>query len=159
MYAAFQKAAGTDKDATINSPGAEGIKSLLKAHKFETSLETVKQEFDKMGWTETTSLSWTDFQELAVKLHIDQAEDTANGSDDERAHELAQSESEIVNTIAARMAEQTFPYVLPNEVGDSQNSSEAEATLEYMQKVEAVEVQSFIDEARAQYAASNPRGR
>ena len=79
LYAAFQEAAGTDKDATINSPGAEGIEFLLKAHKFETSLETVKQEFDKMGWTETTSLSWTDFQQLAVKLGIDQAEETVNG--------------------------------------------------------------------------------
>ena len=156
MYAAFQEAAGTDRDATINSPGVEGIEFLLKAHEFKTSLEKVKQEFDDLGWTETTSLSWTDFQQLAVKLGIDQAEETVNGSEDDRAREPAQPVSGIVGTIATRMAEQTFPYVHPNEVGDGQNSNEAEAILEYMQKVETVEVQSFIDEARAQYAASNP---
>ena len=156
LYAAFQEAAGTDRDATINSPGVEGIEFLLKAHEFKTSLEKVKQEFDDLGWTETTSLSWTDFQQLAVKLGIDQAEETVNGSEDDRAHELAQPVSGIVGTIATRMAEQTFPYVHPNEVGDGQNSNEAEAILEYMQKAETVEVQSFIDEARAQHAASNP---
>ena len=156
LYAAFQEAAGTSEDGHMDSPGAGGIEFLLKSHGFETSLDKVQKEFDDMGWDENYSLSWKDFQRLAVNLGIDQAEETANGSEDNRAHELTQSGSGIIDTIAVRMKEQKFPYVHPDDLEDSQESSQAEANLEYIQKVETVEVQSYIDAERAKYAASNP---
>ena len=156
LYAAFQEAAGTSEDGHMDSPGVGGIVYLLKSHGFEISLDKVQKEFDDMGWDENYSLSWKDFQRLAVNLGIDQADETADGSEDNRAHELTQSGSGIIDTIAVRMKEQKFPYVHPDDLEDSQESSQAEANLEYIQKVETVEAQSYIDAERAKYAASNP---
>ena len=112
LYAAFQEAAGVDENPTIVNPGAAGIDFILQSHKFKTSLEKVQKVFDDMEWDEQCSLSWSDFQRLAVRLGIDEAEETANGSEEDRADELAQSVSGVVDAIAARIAENKFPYVL-----------------------------------------------
>ena len=155
LHAAFQEAAGTGENATIVGPGAAGIEFLLQSHQFKTSLDKVKTAFDVMGWDDQYLLSWNDFQQLAIQLKIDEAEETATGDEENRADELAQSASEIIDTIAARMAENKFPYVNPDELEDRQETSNAEAALAYSQEVEAVEIKSFID-TKAKYAANNP---
>ena len=154
LLAAFQEAADTEENATI--AGAAGVESLLQTQQFKTSGDEVKTAFDVMGWDDQYLLSWNDFQQLAIQLKIDEAEETATGDEENRADELAQSASEIIDAIAARMAENKFPYVNPDELGDHQEAINAEAVLAYSQEVETVEMKSFIDTEKAKYAANNP---
>ena len=154
LLAAFQEAAGTEDNATI--AGAAGVEALLQTQQFKTSGDEVKTAFEVMGWDDQYLLSWNDFQQLAIQLKIDEAEETATGDEEDRANELAQPPSEVIDTIAARMAENKFPYVNPDELGDHQETINAEAALAYSQEVEAVEIKSFIDAEKAKYAANNP---
>ena len=60
---------------------------------------------------------------------------------DEEASALA----ELVDTIARRIEEKDFPIVRPAELKNTGDVEAAEETLQFVEKVEVVELQSFHD--------------
>ena len=156
LYATFKEAAGSDDDATISSPGVAGIVVLLQTHNVDATVEKVQVVFDEMGWDAHRSFSWCDFQLLVDRLENAVLEEASKDSDEDHADEQAKAMSAIVDVIAGRMEEKTFPYVLPGHLKNDGEISEAEEALTYVQKVEAVEVQSFIDNEWDKYEVQNP---
>ena len=71
---------------------------------------------------------------------------------DEEANELA----ELVDTIARRIEEKDFPIVRPAELKNTNDVEAAKETLQFVEKVEAVELQSFHDAKWAEFRKTNP---
>ena len=71
---------------------------------------------------------------------------------DEEASALA----ELVDTIARRIEEKDFPIVRPAELKNTGDVEAAEETLQFVEKVEAVELQSFHDAKWAEFRKTSP---
>ena len=72
---------------------------------------------------------------------------------DEEARALA----ELVDTITSRIEEKVFPIVRPTDLKDTDDVEAANETLKFLEKVEAVELQSFHDAKWQKFRQSSRR--
>ena len=105
LYATFKEAAGSDDDATISSPGVEGIVVLLETYNVNATVEKVQAAFDGLGWDADRSISWCDLQLLVDRIENAVVEDASKDSDEDHVDEQAKAMSATVDAIAERMEE------------------------------------------------------
>ena len=72
------------------------------------------------------------------------------------AGEVLESDKEIIAGIAARSEQGSCPEVLPDELGDSGLQREAQQTLSFAEKTEAVVIQSHVEAAYQRHRESMP---
>ena len=139
----FESADGEENGAVLEKPGAGGLAVLLISENFKVTHDEVQKVMDDHNWPDDHTFTWADFLVLAEGLRIsptlaDEEETAEVEQDAQNATEIAH----IVDVVAERLARNEVPAVLPVE---SNNSVDAKDILQMLEKVEHVEVQSFMD--------------
>jgi len=155
--AVFNSAADESTHSIIASPGAEGLHVLFSVNNVQVTVENIEKVFDQRTWISNHSFSYTDFVCLVQDLGVSFADDVQGGrtqvdSEDEQGTLRA----ELVDTINARMEQHMIPPVQPSELPNAHERVVAEEILTFMDKDEAVELQSFLDTKYAEYRSSCP---
>jgi len=155
--AVFNSAADESTHTIIASPGAKGLQVLFEAHDVQVTAASIEEVFKQRNWIAQHSFSYIDFvclvQDLGVALVDDvQGEPTQLDSGDEQGTEIA----DLIDTISTRIEQHTIPHVEPSELRNANERVLAQEILTFMDKHEAVELQTFLEAKYAEYRSSSP---
>ena len=124
---------------------------LLNSEQFKVEEAAVEAVFQEQGWEEGKDFSWSDIEALVGALrkggHCPEeafeavAGDTEMPSDEEFLAQLAEA-------VETRIENKSFPLVLPSEVKDVEGAKQSLALID---KEQAVLIQSYLDEQRAEF--------
>ena len=80
----------------------------------------------------------------------------ARGQSSESDMEQSVALAKLIDEIASRRENHTFPLVRPTDLVGEQKQGEAQHLLDLLRKTEAVELQSFLDQKRAAFLGALP---
>ena len=140
----------------FKSPGVAGICLFFNDDNIlSVTAENVTRLYEDEKWSPDRSFTWEEFEDMAIKLGWTTSKDTEalnKGNDvDEESIALA----ELADRIYEREAEKC-PTLLVEEVDKSMNMAEAAEILRFAEKVETMQLQSFIGMHWAEYMKGNP---
>lgn len=151
-----------EEEPSLQSPGVEGVQMMLEAailerhggvlSGFTVTIDFVRSFFEKQGWEEKRSLSWTDLVSLSQTLGVlEQTKNEDEIGEFEANTELAHQLSELSNKMHQRQLAHEFPFVLPSELQTVDAKEAAEQTLGLIEKTEHVKIESWIEKQTDDY--------
>ena len=151
---AFISAAGGEEDAVLTSPGSAGLFVILQSINMPVSVEDIDSIYKEESWPEDYSFTWDEFRSLATRLGWEEAIDPAEllAAASEESNALAA----LVDTIAERTERKEFPVVRPEELAASADTKDADDIVRFCKRVEATQLQSYIDMHWQKYMEGNP---
>eukprot|EP00973_Karenia_brevis_P016152 2210257-Karenia_brevis.AAC.1 len=119
----------------------------------QISTEEIENAFNKNGWAYDHDFHWTDFETLLKDVVMCKKEQDGDENDDlQNGTNLAN----LVDAIAKRQMSRSFPLVQPIDLLTSIDKENATHTLMLVDKMETVEIQSYIDEKKHMFLKDKP---
>ena len=162
----------------LHEPGLAGLNIMLSHAAGDAKDVLVREDvlgtanlmelFEEFGWTQDKNIFWVDMEKLVESLQAsaDDAVDSRSAQDGETGLEDLDSRSaqepefvvagglaSLMEEIAKREEAKEFPLLLPEqcEGKGGEYGNAAEETLSLLEKIDTVQMQSYIDRQRELY--------
>ena len=149
---AFTKATDYAENGILQSPGSAGLAAIITSAGFEKDIDKIKEGINTLGWDEEHNYDLDDWQELCIQLGCDKDSDFVSGYMDTTNDD----DNKLADAIQERLAKQKFPALLPCECAQAEDQLIAEWALEFVRKIEYVEIQTFIEEHKSAFFKDHP---
>ncbi|CAK0822213.1 unnamed protein product [Prorocentrum cordatum] len=143
-------------EKAMQKPGVEGLHVFLEGCRADAAssgasaeavtVESLKKVFAERGWPIDKSFTRADLTTL-----LESPGDAGSGGE-----ELAEDISTLVDELHSRAAAKEFPLIRPIDLRADDEQNAAEQAMSLFEKLDAVQIQSYIDYQKEQYFNNSP---
>ncbi|CAK0824248.1 unnamed protein product, partial [Prorocentrum cordatum] len=143
-------------EKAIVKPGVEGLHVFLEGRRADgassgvsaetVTVESLKKIFESRGWPFDKSFGRADLTALLESLG-----EAGSGGED-----LAEDISSLVDDLHSRAAAKEFPLIRPIDLRADDEHNAAEEAMSLVEKLDAVQIQSYIDFQKKEYFKNSP---